>query len=558
MAADGSDSASFTVRLINQVTAPARQIQAATAQVEGAMRSLKKSMDLPTPKRSPLSDWDKMLSKAKLSQAKDFAAQHKKMLDEQNKASKEPGMLGKLWDQLGPAALSGGVAGAVAAGMTEVIGLAKSAVSAIVDVGAAFFHASLEAAAFADRSTLAIGYLTDRVDLAGGIFDSVRHSSQELGLNVEETMGSFQKLLAAQFTIGQSKALVKMGADMQAIGASGEEVQRILYAMTEIKSIGSLQKRQERMLQMAGISGKLIDEALMKAGGFKDQKGVDTARKKNKISADVAMQAIIEAVKHKTHEAQLGDVGRHFADSTLTGMQQQLAAGAENLFVDIGQRILPGVTQIAQLIKGTIGKLADDPQIHDFANRMLIEFQRFAGWTVENWPQIEAIVIGTTHAIADTITFVAQSLDAGTERGKNFRAVLEALEAPFRPIIALADLLCAEIDYLVGAFDRLMGAPAKLNAMVEAFKANPSSILPSLPAFMTPGNDNGIRGVTASNGIGSLLNNGITEAGHNVDARHEVNMNGMVIQVTSAEGSSPESIAQKIHSELAHLLRQAS
>jgi hypothetical protein len=42
MAADGSDAASFTVRLVNQVTAPARQVQQAMSGVTKSMQAAQK------------------------------------------------------------------------------------------------------------------------------------------------------------------------------------------------------------------------------------------------------------------------------------------------------------------------------------------------------------------------------------------------------------------------------------------------------------------------------------------------------------------------------------
>jgi hypothetical protein len=329
--------------------------------------------------------------------------------------------------------------------------------------------------------------------------------------------------------------------------------------------MGTLQKRQERMLQMAGISGQLIDQALMKSGGFKDQKALETARKHNKITADTAMAAIIDAVKHKTHEQELGDVGKSFADSTLAGMKQQLGAATENMFIDTGREAMtPGLLTIAQLVKGTLGKLANDPQMREFGEKMFLEFGRFVNWTKENWPQIEAVVIGATHAIASTIVFLAESFDMGTARGQRFYATLDALATPFKPLFWMGEMLGAEIDYLVQAFDRLAEAPAKLAAAFQALGGLPGlSLLPALgaaPAVPALGGDLGFgAGSALGAGLSSLLSNGITVNSKEASGGGRgVDMSGMQIHVIVKDDQSPQSIAQQIHSEIAKLLRQAT
>ncbi len=45
--ADGSSSVDFTVRLLNQVTGPARQIQTAMAGVRDTMKSTKRALEAP-------------------------------------------------------------------------------------------------------------------------------------------------------------------------------------------------------------------------------------------------------------------------------------------------------------------------------------------------------------------------------------------------------------------------------------------------------------------------------------------------------------------------------
>lgn len=371
------------------------------AGVQRAFGDAKRVIDAPASKRSALSDWDKMLSRARRSQAADFTKALPKNT-QPKKGKGDGGLMSTIF----------GVAGGelIVDGLKAVAETALDAVLAVGKLAYSFIEAGLQGAAFAESSTKAIGYLTDNALHAGVVFDSVRHLAQGLGLDVEDTVHSFEKLLAAQFTVGQSKSLIKMSADMRAIGASAEETQRIIYALSEIKSIGTLQKRQERMLQMAGVSGQLIDQALMKRTGIKTKGGIDLARKKGLIDADTAIEAIKDAVMAKTHEQALGDVGANRANTQLTGMLDKLKGGIKNFWIDIGEAMEPGATRVAKLIAGTIGKITDDPKVAELGQFLLNKWEVFTTWVQSRWPKIESALVGGLHAVADVVESVINSV----------------------------------------------------------------------------------------------------------------------------------------------------
>jgi hypothetical protein len=593
MAADGSDSASFTVRLVNQVMAPARQIKQAMGDVEKAFKSTQRAMAAPAPKRGGLSEWDKMVGGAKRSQAADFAKQQaalaKANAAHQQKQLATSQKLAQFHADHGLSAMlvEGGSEAAIGATVAVAAAAAAAAV-AVAYIGYKFAEASVEAGIFAQKSELAIGFLTNSGAAAATQFDEVRHMAQGLGLQVEETIGSFERLLAMQFSIGKSKDLIKMASDMQAIGANGEEVQRILYAISEIKSMGVLQKRQERMLQMAGISGELIDAALMKKGGFKDHAGLDKARKGNKIGADVAIDAIMEAVMHKTHETKLGQAGSAFATKTLAGMQAQFSAGLENLYIDAGKRLLPGVTELANMAAGTLGKIMDDPELAQLGDFLVNEFDIFVLWTKANWPEIQDDLVTGAHAIEGGIRMIIECFDDATIKGKIMEGLLITL-AVAMGLLAVASVLVASplllliaiigglayaavvaIDWIstkikaLGEFLGIGGGGAARAAapgvtgwggvpMVDDF----GNVIPDMSGVAA--NDNGITGVNASAGAQALQNiPTATEGGEPRAGDRNIDMSGMQVNLTVKEDDGPEALAQKIHSEVAKLLRQAS
>jgi hypothetical protein len=442
-----SEGVEFVVRLVNQATGPAGQIKKSVQDVTKAVTDAKRSLEAPAPRRSPLSDWDKMVSRAKLSQRADFARSLKpaappKVVEDKN------GFL---------ATLGGVVSGNMITGALRAIG--DAAIGAVVEVtkiGVAFVETALHAAAFSESSVKAIGYLTDNAAHAGTVFNDVRRLAQSLGLEVESTVEGFQKLLAAQFTVSQAKGLVKMSADMRAIGASAEEVKRIIYAMTEIKSMGTLQKRQERMLQMAGISGELIDKALMARTGIKTKGGIDLARKKNLIDADTAIEAIKDAVMHKTHEGSLGEVAANRAKNTLTGMLDTLKAGVENFWIDVGEKMQPGATRVAKLIAGTLGKIADDPKVSELGEFLLAKWEKFTNFLQAKWPQIESAVIGGLHTVADAIKSTANVIENSQGPLIVFTALL-AGAAGIAGVLAVALGALATVAFVAAAGVMLIG-----------------------------------------------------------------------------------------------------
>lgn len=563
--------------------APARAIKAAMGDVDKAFRKTQQTLAAPSSKRGALSDWEKMVGGAKKSQAADFAKQQQTIAKKQMATQQK---LAQFHADHGiPAMLAEG-GSEMAVGATVAIAAAAAAAAAAVGyMGFKFAEASVEAGIFAQKSELAIGFLTDNAPQAAQQFDDVRHMAQGLGLQVNETVGSFERLLAMQFSVGKSKDLIKMAADMQAIGASGEEVQRILYAISEIKSMGTLQKRQERMLQMAGISGQLIDAALQKNMGLKDHGALEKARKGNKIGADVAIDSIMEAVMHKTHESALGESGTAFANQTLTGLGAQMHAQLDNLFTDVGVMLLPGVTKIASLFSDIFTAVMNDPKINNVGAFLLDEFNKFTDWVDNNWGAIVSTVVTGAELIVQTFGIVASMLDMGTWQGKVTIGVLGALAAALGIVAVAGFTAMLPLYMLIGAIGLLAYAIiAAVQMVVDAIKKlSPSgnaalsgaatgalSAIPGLGGIaallgagipaLSPANDNAaIQGATAAGGTQALhAMNDKTEAGQE-SGGSPVHIQSLSVTVPQADDPQKQAtlIGQAVHTEVAKLIRQA-
>lgn len=204
--------------------------------------------------------------------------------------------------------------------------------------------------AFAERSRLALR------NLSGGAFEGERafqtaiSLAEEYGLEVDKTVASFTKLRAAQFTLGETKELIKLTTDLRAIGATSLEVASAIRAITQIKAKGRLQAEElVGQLAEAGVATTLVYEALSKQLG-KTQDEVRKLITAGKISADVGISAITQAVLKKANIQQAGDAGRQFADATLTGLFNRLKA-APGFFVFRVSELLKGDADIEGIVR---------------------------------------------------------------------------------------------------------------------------------------------------------------------------------------------------------------
>lgn len=452
----------FSVSLVNNVVRPAKQIKSSLLDVKRSFLDTQKAMAAPAPRRSGISDWSKMTAAARRSQARDQVAQltrisrlnaadatrrqreaaraskmqlasatkdAKKLADSQKKEAKrveayKTGMAQQKLDRQGglvdfaSSTLGYGAAG-IAAG-------AVAAAAGVAYLGYKFAETSVQAATFGQDSKLALTLLTGSSKVAALEFDNVRHEAAELGLGVQDTVLGFQKLLAAQFEVGKAKELIRMSADLQAIGASADQTKRAIVAISQIKNTGYLQGDELNQLREAGVSTELVYEALGKRLGKTTQQIISMQEKRQLGSEDV-IESILQAVRVKTGVENTGDAGRKFARENVRGQWNKLQGDVDNLFLDIGEAILPGLMKMTAKVSSLAVKLFADPRIAQLGDFMLQRFETFVNWTESNWPKISDTLTTGVHLMAESIEFVVKVFDTGTIQGKAFAGVLLTL-----------------------------------------------------------------------------------------------------------------------------------
>jgi tape measure domain-containing protein len=235
-----------------------------------------------------------------------------------------------------------------AGGALSVLGgnLMTSAVSKAVDLGRAVASTAAELVAFGQNARFAFGNLTKHGADPEKLFEHARALAVRFGLDVQDTTKQYQKFLALQFTPKGIDKLIKMGADLQALGNSAEDVQGVFLALGQIKGKGRFQG--EEMLQLAerGVSTTLVQEEIGKILGGKTQQEVQKLMQAGKVSSDVGLQAIEQAINRKLGQKTVGQAGAKFADTTLTGMLGRITALGQDTGVSLLDQVTAPLTKM--------------------------------------------------------------------------------------------------------------------------------------------------------------------------------------------------------------------
>lgn len=306
-----ADTADFYLRLHEQVNAPARRAEAAVRRLSGGLVTSRRE-----------------LGRTEAAMRKHFA------LEQKNAGDVGPVFGGKL----------------SAYGVAAITGAALAATAAVAAIGVSFATATAHALDFGQRSRLAFGSLMGDARLGREEFNFVRGEAQRLGLDIEDTTDDYRKLLAAQFEVGQARELLRASADMQALGATADDVKGILRAISQIKMKGVLQA-EELTGQLAdrGISAELVYRELEKRLG-KTRKEILAMQKGKEITSEFAIPAIIQAIKIKAHEENVGDIATKFASTKISGMLAQMKGAIKNTLIDIGSELEAPTTNLVARI----------------------------------------------------------------------------------------------------------------------------------------------------------------------------------------------------------------
>lgn len=228
--------------------------------------------------------------------------------------------------------------------------LVMKGIDKITDVASEAARAGFEMMKFGERSRLAFGQLAQHAGAdPSKLFKKTRQMSKDFGLDLEDTTDKFKELLMLQFSPKQAENIIKMSSDLRGFGVEEEKISSVISTMGQIKSKGKLQGEEMLQLQEAGISGELVKKAIAKRMGV-DYSQVDKLQSAGKVSSDVAIASIQDAIIAKTGEKNLGDTGKNFANSTIEGKLNRMKALFQDFGLTLADRVSPAVNRALEKI----------------------------------------------------------------------------------------------------------------------------------------------------------------------------------------------------------------
>lgn len=330
-----ADEAKFSVRLIDKVRGPGRAMAKALGRVRHEVGGLGKAVGRQQGRLKKLRTWafgtkgglkgERGAGGKFLPGQQGFFEKHLKHLDRAMRRT--GGAATGMWKQ-------------VAGGH-----LAAQAVARIAQTGAAAARSAWEFVNFGQRSELALSQLGKHGATGPKLFELARTLSKKFGSDIQDTTVNLQKLLSAQFDPKLSTDIIKMGADLRAIGATAEDTSGAVRAITQIKGAGKLMGQELLQLANAGVSVELVRGEIGKLLGGKSVEEVIKLQESGQIDADTAIQGILNAVQKKTGSSKLGEAGAKFADTTIEGMMGRSKAIGEDAALTLTKRIEEPLTR---------------------------------------------------------------------------------------------------------------------------------------------------------------------------------------------------------------------
>lgn len=283
-------------------------------------------------------------------------------------------------------------------------------------VGAGVASLAVEMADFGQRSRLSFEMLTGGAESGNAAFQRSIDLAKELGLNIQDSAGAMQSFLATGFSAGQSEALIKMGADMQVLGASTEDVKRAFLALGQIKSAGTLQGDELNQLAEAKVPKAKVFEQLAKQLGVTVEE-VIKLKEAGEITASQAINAVGAAVLETAGTKDFGIAGKKFADSTLGGMLGKLKARAQEAFLKIGEKVAPALTKTFESLSNEVTKFLDSSAGSAFLTGITDAIESLARWIPTVIPLVKDFIAGFSGGAVSAFKEISAALGGG-EAGK--------------------------------------------------------------------------------------------------------------------------------------------
>jgi tape measure domain-containing protein len=243
----------------------------------------------------------------------------------------------------------------------KTLGWAKSAAIGIgvagAAVGATAVAMTTKMASFGESARLAFRFLYGGAAAGNQAFSASVRNATALGQDVEDVTGQFVRLRAAQFSLGESEEVFKLAADMKALTGNAQAAERVVTALTQIKTKPVLQAEElVQQLGDAGVATRLVYAEL----GKKLNKTTEQIRSMisaGKIGSDLGIAAIKEVVKAEVGEKTLGDFALKQSQSTLGGAIDRLVNAPKLFFLRVAESARPAMANVKESIESVINAI---------------------------------------------------------------------------------------------------------------------------------------------------------------------------------------------------------
>lgn len=241
--------------------------------------------------------------------------------------------------------------GLATAAANVAFNLAGKMVSGLLDAGRSLW----ETAELASRSRNSLALLYGSVEQGAAVQEKAIELSRKYGLSLGTILSTLTQFRGAGFDLGQSEALLKLGADMRALGSTPEQLDSVYLALRKIQSQGFLQGDELNMLSEAGVSvDKIYSRLEAKLGKTREE--IIKMQAARKLSAGNVLNAIAEATLLSARSDTFGQAGEKAANETLGGLKDRLGANIGADLFQAVQRAEPALVKGLQaVLGGTLG-----------------------------------------------------------------------------------------------------------------------------------------------------------------------------------------------------------
>lgn len=277
-----------------------------------------------------------------------------------------------------------GAAASVAASAAVAAAAAIATVGAAAAYGGAQFGIyATQQSAWAQSVRMGLDMVSGQAGAGAREFETVAAAAQKMGSSVQGTIAAYQQLRNVGFEAEQALTWTKLTSDLKSLGASEQALGEALNQVAQIASKGTVELEDLKSVAQAGVSLTRMYEGMAKASG----KTVDELRalqKAGKLTADIALPGIQQAILATVGQTKAGSAAEQFAGSTLRGGMGRAQASAENWVLGIGDRITPALDRAAAVVSRVLEGLADGGQFADLADSIVSVFERLSQGFADN------------------------------------------------------------------------------------------------------------------------------------------------------------------------------